>query len=334
MIEELEKLCASAQSEIAAAADAQALDGVRIRFFSRNGELTKLAERLKDVPPAEKPVAGKKLNETKGILSRLFDEKQSELEVAKQNSSVDFSLPGRPLTTGRLHPITQTVRLMTDIFRRMGFSLAEGPNIETEWNNFDALNTPADHPARNEKDTFYIATPPHPTEGRHLLRTQTSPVQIRVMKTQKPPVRIICPGRCFRRDEIDATHGTSFHQVEGLVVGEDVTLADLKGTLEFCFRELLGQGTQVRFRPHFFPFTEPSFEVDFKLTGAARGKEWLEIAGCGMVDPRVFEAVGYDAEKFTGYAFGMGIERIAMILHGVNDLRLFEQNDVRFLSQF
>jgi phenylalanyl-tRNA synthetase alpha chain len=210
--------------------------------------------------------------------------------------------------------------------------------VEYEHYNFDALNTPPDHPARNEQDTFYLNSKfemRNAKWGRLLLRTQTSPVQIRTMERTAPPVRIIAPGRCFRRDEIDATHGLSFHQMEGLVVGEDVTLAQLKGTLEFFFRELLGSDLKFRFRPHFFPFTEPSFEVDCARPGSqVKGKEWLEIAGCGMVDPNVLAAVGYDAEKYTGFAFGFGIERIAMMVHGIPDLRLFSENDVRFLKQF
>jgi len=216
----------------------------------------------------------------------------------------------------------------------MGFALAEGPEIETEWHCFDALNTPADHPARNESDTFYF-------ENGKLLRTHTSTVQIRTMESEPPPIRIIAPGSAFRRDEIDATHLSAFHQLEGLYVDTDVTLADLKGTLEFFFRELFGSDTEVRFRPHFFPFTEPSFEVDLKLHATGKEAKWIEIAGCGMVDPNVFKAVNqtrgddaYDPEKISGFAFGMGLDRLAMITYGIPDLRLLIENDVRFLSQF
>jgi phenylalanyl-tRNA synthetase alpha chain len=230
--------------------------------------------------------------------------------------------------------LTQTLDRITDIFHRLGFALADGPEIETEHHNFDALNTLPDHPARDEADTFYLDLPPGP-HGRWLLRTQTSPVQIRVLENRKPPIKIIAPGRCYRRDEVDATHGIFFHQVEGLCVGEGIGLPHLKGVLEFFFRELMGEGTKVRLRPHYFPFTEPSFEVDCSIPGKTfRGKEWLEIAGCGMVHPKVLRGVGVDPEKFSGYAFGLGVERIAMVRHGIPDLRLFYENDVRFLKQF
>jgi len=247
---------------------------------------------------------------------------------------VDPTLPGRPTPSGAQHVVTQTLDRITDIFHRLGFALADGSEIETEHHNFDALNTQPDHPARDEADTFYLDLPPGP-HGRWLLRTQTSPVQIRVLEKRKPPIKIIAPGRCYRRDELDATHGIFFHQVEGLCVGEGIGLPHLKGVLEFFFRELLGEGTKVRLRPHYFPFTEPSFEVDCSIPGKTfRGKEWLEIAGCGLVHPKVLRGVGVDPEKFTGYAFGLGVERIAMVRHGIPDLRLLYENDVRFLKQF
>jgi phenylalanyl-tRNA synthetase alpha chain len=233
-----------------------------------------------------------------------------------------------------VHVLTQTLDRIVDIFHRLGFSLAEGPEIETEYHNFDALNTPPDHPARDEADTFYLDLAPGP-HGRWLLRTQTSPVQIRVLEQRKPPVKVIAPGRCYRRDEVDATHGLFFHQVEGLCVGEGIALPHLKGALEFFFRELFGTGTKIRLRPHYFPFTEPSFEVDVSIPGRTfRGREWLEIAGCGLVHPKVLRGVGIDPEKHTGYAFGLGVERIAMVRHNIPDLRMFYENDVRFLKQF
>lgn len=335
MLQEIDTLLHQAGEAIQKAQTSADLEVARLSYLSKKGALPQLLEKLKTVPPDQKPSIGKRLNETKTQLETLFGTRKAELETKTEINTQDFTLPGRPYALGRLHPLTQITDRVISLFRRMGFALAEGPDIETEFNNFDALNTPADHPARNEKDTFYLNLPSHAKEGRYLLRTQTSPVQIRVMQNQKPPLRIICPGRCYRRDEIDATHSTSFHQIEGLVVDENLSLADLKGTLEFFFKELLGPETRMRLRPHFFPFTEPSFEVDLNHpTLNPKGKKWLEIAGCGMVDPNVFQAVGYDSERYTGFAFGMGIERIAMILQGVPDLRLYEQNDLRFLSQF
>jgi phenylalanyl-tRNA synthetase alpha chain len=335
MLDELNDLEARAAFALAAAGDATALETVRLQYFSRNGELAAVTARLKDVPKEEKPAVGRRLNEVKQALESAFEARKEELESARETADLDLTLPGRPVPMGGLHPITQVTDRMVRIFRRLGFSMADGPEIETEFHNFDALNTPADHPARNELDTFYVDRERHPEQGRWLLRTQTSPVQIRTMLQGPPPIRVICPGRCFRRDEIDATHGTSFHQMEGLVVDADVSLAELKGTLDYFFRELCGPGTRLRLRPHFFPFTEPSYEVDLATPALrARGKEWLEIAGCGMVDPRVFRSVGYDPEKVSGYAFGMGVERLTMILHDIPDLRLFEANDLRFLRQF
>ncbi len=217
----------------------------------------------------------------------------------------------------------------------MGFAVADGPEVEDEWYCFDALNTPADHPARDIQDTLYVDLPPHAEHGRYLLRTHTSPVQIRVMQQQQPPIRIVAPGRVFRRDTPDATHSPTFHQIEGLYVDKNVTVADLKGTVEFFFRELLDPDVRVRFRPHFFPYTEPSFEIDLSTAHfRARGKEWIELAGCGMVDPNVFKAVGYPDDAYTGWAFGFGIDRLAMIMYGITDIRLFTENDVKFLEQF
>jgi phenylalanyl-tRNA synthetase alpha chain len=243
-------------------------------------------------------------------------------------------LPGRARAVGSLHPLQHLQRRAVEIFRRMGFALAEGPDIETEWHCFDALNTPPDHPARNEQDTFYLP------DGR-LLRTHTSSVQIRTMERETPPIRIIAPGAAYRRDEVDATHLAQFTQMEGLYVDEGVTLGDLKGTLEYFFRELFGSDTKVRFRPHFFPFTEPSYEIDVRAAALGGGERWLELAGCGMVDPAVFAQISrrrgdraFDPDKVTGFAFGFGLERLAMILYGVPDIRMFVENDQRFLAQF
>jgi phenylalanyl-tRNA synthetase alpha chain len=247
---------------------------------------------------------------------------------------VDVTLPGTAAHLGSLHPITQLLDRTVQIFRRMGFALEDGPDVETEWHCFDALNTPADHPARNEQDTFYLP------DGR-LLRTHTSTVQIRTMQKMAPPIRIIAPGAAYRRDEIDATHLAQFTQMEGLYVDQGVSVADLKGTLEFFFRELFGADAKIRFRPHFFPFTEPSYEIDIQAKALGGGERWLEIAGCGMVDPAVFEAVNarrgdeaFDPELYTGFAFGFGLDRLAMIMAGLPDIRLLIENDQRFLTQF
>lgn len=335
ILEQISELERQAAATLDAVTDAKGLEDARLKFLARKGALPALMERLKEVPNEKKREVGQALNALKNRVQSLFDAAKERIESAAQEAGIDPTLPGRPVPDGHLHLITQVTDRIVGIFRRLGFAIAEGPDVETEWHNFDALNTPKDHPARNEQDTFYLDRPADPKYGRFLLRTQTSPVQIRVMQSQRPPVRVICPGRCYRRDEIDATHSSSFHQIEGLSIDRDVSLADLKGTLEFFFRELLGPGTRMRFRPHFFPFTEPSFEVDLSSESLGRtGKDWLEIAGCGMVDPAVFEAVGYDPEAYTGYAFGLGVERIVMILHGIPDIRLFEQNDLRFLRQF
>jgi len=325
-----------ALAELAKATSGPEQQAWRNRYLGRQGEVQKLLDGLKTLPPADRPAAGKAANDLRKSLEEAWAEKGGGESggVAPVAGEFDFTLPGRPSPSGAVHVLTQTLDRITDIFHRLGFALADGPEIETEYHNFDALNTHADHPARDEQDTFYLQLPPGP-HGRWLLRTQTSTVQIRVLENRKPPIKIIAPGRCYRRDEVDATHGIFFHQVEGLCVGEGIGLSHLKGVLEYFFRELLGKETKVRLRPHYFPFTEPSFEVDFSIPGKTfRGKEWLEIAGCGLVHPNVLRGVGVDPEKFTGYAFGLGVERIAMVRHGIPDLRLFYDNDVRFLKQF
>jgi len=343
MLEEINSLKDQILAAIADTANADALEAVRIQYLARSGSLPVLLEKMATVPKDQRPVVGKAANEAKTAVAAAYEARKAELTAA-ESADFDPTLPGRYVAPGSLHPVLQVRDRAIQIFRRLGFALADGPDIENEVFNFDALNTPLDHPARNEQDTFYLKedglAPSRGLDGtsvggRRLMRTQTSTVQIRTMLKQPPPIRIIAPGRCFRRDEIDATHGMSFFQMEGLVVDEGVTLADLKGTLEYFFRELLGEDLKFRFRPHFFPFTEPSFEVDCSRTGSqVKGKEWLEICGCGMVDPAVFEQVGYDPEKYTGYAFGFGIERIAIMRHGIPDLRFFTENDVRFLRQF
>jgi phenylalanyl-tRNA synthetase alpha chain len=331
-------------SAIAAAADADALEAVRIQYLARSGALPLLLEKMTGVPKEERPAVGRAANEAKTAVATAFEARKADLPAAADAADFDPTLPGRYEEPGSLHPVLQVRDRAIEIFRRLGFAIADGPDIENEVFNFDALNTPPDHPARNEQDTFYLKEDgllPSPgldgksPGGRRLMRTQTSTVQIRAMLERQPPIRVIAPGRCYRRDEIDATHGMSFFQMEGLVVDQGITLADLKGTMEYFFRELLGEDLKFRFRPHFFPFTEPSFEVDCSRAGSqVKGREWLEICGCGMVDPEVFRQVGYDSDKYTGYAFGFGIERIAIMRHGVPDLRFFSDNDVRFLRQF
>ena len=311
------------------------LEACRARFMGRKGKLTALMKGMGAVPPAERPQVGRTLNRIKQQLQEAFDQAAAALAAAGDRAeSVDVTLPGRRRHVGGVHPVTRAIDDTVAIFRRLGFVVADGPDLETVYHNFDALNTPADHPSRDPQDTFYL-------EDGRLLRTQTSPVQIRVMESRQPPVRIICPGRCYRRDTPDATHSMNFHQIEGLYVDRRVSLADLKGVLTAFAHELLGPDVKVRFRPHFFPFTEPSIEYDFsciicggKGCGVCKQSGWLEISGAGMVDPAVFAAVGYDPEIWTGYAFGMGIERIAMIRHAINDIRLLYENDMRFLAQF
>src|SRR5258705_9234 len=294
-----------------------------------------LMKQLGTVPKEEKPAAGKAINSAKAELEAALAERRSELELkaALPQEPTDFTLPGRRRPLGKIHPLTQVTEEIVRSFRKIGFAVADGPEVEDEYHCFDALNTPADHPARDTQDTFYLST--RPAQSSTLLRTHTSSVQIRVMESQQPPVRIIVPGRVYRRDNADATHNPTFHQVEGLYVDRNVTVGDLKGTVEFVFKELMGAETRIRFRPHYFSYTEPSFEIDFSSQLTRKmGKEWLEIAGCGMVHPQVFENVGYDPEVWSGWAFGFGIERIAMIRYGITDIRLFYENDVRFLKQF
>ena len=368
---EIEPLKQAALADLKAAPDLAALEQAKGAWIGPHGKFTALMKQLGSLSKEEKPAAGKLINAAKVELETALAERRSELELkaALPGEPTDFSAPGRRRALGKLHPLTQVTEDIVRSFRKIGFVVADGPEIEDEHHCFDALNTPADHPARDTQDTFYLASPslagcPSPagrekvSEGRmrvtgksgeggaaapgegcgekpFLLRTHTSSVQIRVMKSQSPPVRIIVPGRCYRRDNADATHNPTFHQIEGLYVDRNVTVGDLKGTVEFVFKAVLGAETKIRFRPHYFSYTEPSFEIDFSSALTRKmGKEWLEIAGCGMVHPAVFENVGYDPEIWTGWAFGFGIERIAMLRYGINDIRLFYENDVRFLKQF
>ncbi len=341
-LDQIEPLKQSALAELRAAPDLAALEQARVNYLGSHGKFTALMKQLGLLPKEEKPAAGKTINTVKGELEAALAQRRSELELnaALPKEPTDFTLPGRRRPSGKLHPLTQVTEDIVRSFRKIGFVVADGPEIEDEYHCFDALNTPADHPARDTQDTFYLVgttstsssiETQHPT----LLRTHTSSVQIRVMEKQQPPVRIIVPGRVYRRDNADATHNPTFQQVEGLYVDRNVTVGDLKGTVEFVFKELMGSETRIRFRPHYFSYTEPSFEIDFSSPLTRKmGKEWLEIAGCGMVHPQVFENVGYDPEIWTGWAFGFGIERIAMIRYGINDIRLFYENDLRFLRQF
>ncbi len=338
MKDQIEAIQAEALARINAADDTRALDDARVAVLGKKGTLTEVSAGMRDVPKEEKASIGALLNTARGAITSALEEKQLALQDAadkKALEGIDLTLPARALHHGSLHPLTILRHQAISILRRMGFALAEGPEIEDEFHCFDALNTPADHPARNEKDTFYF-------DSGKLLRTHTSSVQVRTMEAQAPPVRIIAPGSAYRRDEIDATHLSVFNQLEGLYVDRDVSLGDLKGTLEYFFRELFGSATEVRFRPHFFPFTEPSFEIDVKLHAKGQAPRWIEVAGCGMVDPAVFEQINgarkndgaYDPDKVTGFAFGMGLDRLAMIRWGIKDIRLLIENDARFLKQF
>ncbi|MDP9291316.1 MAG: phenylalanine--tRNA ligase subunit alpha [Verrucomicrobiota bacterium] len=333
----LEQLREDALREIEAARNEQALEAARVKYLGKSGSVSVWGERMKTLAKEEKPVIGKLLNEVRNAVTAAIETHNAQFRLQKESGAlakIDISLPGTPHEIGALHPLTQMWERSIEIFRRMGFALADGPDIDDEWHCFDALNTPPEHPARNEQDTFYLP------DGR-LLRTHTSTVQIRTMQGAPPPIRVIAPGAAYRRDELDATHSPQFHQIEGLYVDENVSVADLKGALEFFMLELFGSGTEVQFRPHFFPFTEPSLEVYVKSKALKGGERWIEVAGSGVVHPAVFEQVNktrgdkaYDPEKWSGYAFGLGMDRLAMILFDIPDIRLFAQNDLRFLRQF
>jgi phenylalanyl-tRNA synthetase alpha chain len=332
LLDEIEPLKLNALADLQAAADLPALEQAKGNWIGPKGRFTGLMKQMGGLSKEERPLAGKAVNAAKHVLEGALNSRREELELQSwiPAHATDFSLPGRRQNVGKLHPLTQVTEDIVKSFRKIGFVVADGPEIEDDYHCFDALNTPADHPARDMQDTFHLDT-----EEKRILRTHTSSVQIRVMEKQPPPIRIIVPGRVYRRDSADATHNPTFQQVEGLYVDKNVTVADLKGTVEFVFRELMGKDIKIRFRPHYFSYTEPSFEIDFSSPLVKKmGKDWLEIAGCGMVHPQVFENVGYDPEEWTGWAFGFGIERIAMIRYAINDIRLFYENDVRFLKQF
>jgi len=315
------------------ASDLGALEEVRVQLLGRKeGSISVVLRGLSNVPPDERPTVGQEANRVKEVLSRAIAERESAFFEDMSICHEDLTLPSRPTWEGAIHPITQAVDEISRIFRDLGFTRARGPEADTEWYNFEALNTPLDHPAADEQDTLYLT-------DSVLLRSHTSPVQMRTMEKHDPPIRIIAPGWVYRRDTYDATHTPAFMQVEGLVIDEGITFVDFKATLAEFARRYWGPDTEVRFRPSFFPFTEPSAEVDVKRVitrqdGTREEMEWLEIMGAGMVDPAVIENAGYDPERYTGFAFGMGPGRIAMIKHGVDDLRRFFENDVRFLGQF
>ena len=339
MKEKLQQIKAAVTEALNEAEDLQSLENIRIKYMGKKGELTVVLKGMGGLSPEERPVIGALANEIRQTLEGEIENKKKAIEAALEEKKlaeevIDITMPGRKSEEGRLHPMTQVMNRLKEIFMGMGFSIAEGPEVEYDYYNFEALNIPKNHPARDTQDTFYI-------DSNIVLRTQTSPMQVRVMEKTKPPIRIIAPGRVYRSDTQDATHSPVFHQIEGLVVDKNITMADLKGTLERFVKELYGKDTRVRFRPHHFPFTEPSAEMDYscfncggKGCSVCKGEGWIEILGCGMVHPKVLANCGIDPEEYTGFAFGIGLERIAMGKFNINDLRLFFENDMRFLEQF
>ncbi len=339
MKEKLEQIKAEALKQIEGSQALDKLNEIRVNYLGKKGELTAVLKSLKDVAPEDRPKVGQMVNETRAEIEKVLDDAKKKMEAAVREAKlksevIDVTLPAKKNNVGHRHPNTIALEEVERIFVGMGYEVVEGPEVEKDYYNFEALNIPADHPAKDEQDTFYV-------NGDILLRTQTSPVQVRVMEKTKPPIRIIAPGRVFRSDEVDATHSPSFHQIEGLVVDKNITFADLKGTLAQFAKELFGEETKVKFRPHHFPFTEPSAEVDvscFKCGGAGcrfcKGSGWIEILGCGMVHPKVLKMSGIDPEVYSGFAFGVGLERIALLKYEIDDMRLLYENDIRFLKQF
>ena len=344
MKEKLEQIRAKALEQIAlmesgAAAALDKLNDVRVSMLGKKGELTAVLKGMKDVAPEDRPKVGQLVNDTRAEIEAALDQAKKKVERALREAAmkaevIDVTLPAKKNEMGHRHPNFIVLEEVERIFIGMGYEVVEGPEIEKDYYNFEALNIPADHPAKDEQDTFYI-------NGDILLRTQTSPVQVRTMEQKKPPIRMLAPGRVFRSDEVDATHSPSFHQIEGMVIDKGITFADLKGTLQEFARELYGPETKVKFRPHHFPFTEPSAEMDvscFKCGGKGcrfcKGEGWIEILGCGMVHPKVLRMSGIDPEEYSGFAFGMGLERISLLKYEIDDMRLLYENDVRFLKQF
>lgn len=339
MKEKLEQIKKEAIAQIEKSDALEALNDVRINFLGKKGELTAVLKGMKDVAPEDRPKVGQLVNETRAEIERVLEEAQKKLEAFKREAQmksevIDVTLPAKKNNVGHRHPNITTQEEVENIFIGMGYEVVEGPEIETDYYNFEALNIPADHPAKDEQDTFYI-------NGEYLLRTQTSGTQVHVMEKGNLPIRMIAPGRVFRSDEVDATHSPSFHQIEGLVIDKHITFADLKGTLAEFAKELFGENTKVRFRPHHFNFTEPSAEMDvscFKCGGSGcrfcKGTGWIEILGCGLVHPNVLKMSKIDPEQYSGFAFGIGLERIALLKYEIDDMRLLYENDVRFLKQF
>lgn len=339
MKEQLTAIRSQAADALAHAGNLAELEELRIQYLGKKGELTAVMKGMGKLSPEERPVIGQLANQVRSEIEDELESRKNQLERAAadakiQSETIDVTMPGRRRPKGKRHPLTTVLDDLKDIFIGMGFSIAEGPDVELDYYNFEALNIPKDHPARDTQDTFYI-------NDSVLLRSQTSPVQVRAMEQQKPPIRIIAPGRVYRSDAVDATHSPVFHQIEGLVVDKGITMADLKGTLEVFVKKLYGDDTRLRFRPHHFPFTEPSAEVDiscFNCGGKGcricKGEGWIEILGCGMVHPRVLRNCGIDPEEYSGFAFGIGLERITMFRYDIDDLRLYFENDVRFLEQF
>ena len=339
MQNQLSRILQEAKENISKAVSMPEIEEIRVKILGKKGELTGILRSMGGLSPDERKSLGQAANNARDEIEKMLEEKFSSIKEAVRDArfrleKIDVTEPGTSPVLGVKHPITITINEIFKVFMSMGYSIAEGPEIETVFNNFDALNAPANHPSRDHSDTFYI------TEET-ILRTQTSPVQVRTLQKESPPIKVISPGRCFRRDTPDATHSPMFHQVEGLLVDEGVTMADLKGTLDHFAKELFGSSAKTKFRPHYFPFTEPSAEMDvscFKCGGSGcrvcKGSGWIEILGCGMVHPNVLKVGGLDTEKYTGFAFGMGVERIAMLKYEVDDIRLFYENDMRFINQF
>ncbi len=339
MKESLQQILDEARARLQEVQSVQEAEDVRIKVLGKKGQLTGILKSMGSLSPEERKELGMQANKAKGeieaMLNKTFEQLKEKAQEARfKAEKIDVTEPGKEHKLGTKHPVTITIEEISKVFKSMGFTLTEGPEVETVYNNFDALNAGPNHPARDWTDTFYI-------NDDVLLRTQTSPVQVRTLKSQKPPIRVFAPGRCFRCDTPDATHSPMFHQVEGLVVDEGITMADLKGVLDSFAKQMFGEETRTKFRPHHFPFTEPSAEMDvscFKCGGkgcrVCKGSGWIEILGCGMVHPSVLKVGGIDTEKYTGFAFGMGVERVAMLKYGIDDIRLLYENDMRFIEQF
>ena len=336
---QLNKILEEAKAQLNEASTLAQTDDIRVKILGKKGKLTEILRGMGKLSPEERKTTGQMANKVRAEVEKMLEEKFEAVKAAAKEAQfkiekIDVTEPGREVTLGVKHPLTITIEEVSKVFMNMGFSISEGPEVETVFNNFDALNAGPNHPSRDMTDTFYITKDT-------LLRTQTSPVQVRTLLKQEPPIKVISPGRCFRCDTPDATHSPMFHQIEGLVVDEGITMADLKGTLDSFAKQLFGTSTKTKFRPHHFPFTEPSAEMDvscFKCGGkgcrVCKGSGWIEILGCGMVHPHVLTVGNLDTEKYTGFAFGMGVERVAMLKYGVDDIRLFYENDMRFINQF